>query len=88
MSIAALELGKTTRFSGLVRLPGGQLGRQKILVVLQALNMDSTFIKMLSDHRVVEVPIYSTSKNKRGLHFLAFPGREPFVVRRDFFAHD
>jgi len=30
MSMAALELGKTTRFSSLVRLPGGQLGRQKI----------------------------------------------------------
>jgi len=30
MSIAALELGKTNLFSGLVRLPGGQSGRQKI----------------------------------------------------------
>jgi hypothetical protein len=42
MSMAALELEKTTRFSGLVRLPGGQLGRQKIRVVLQALNIGCT----------------------------------------------
>ena len=77
MSIAALELGKTNRFSGLVRLPGGQFGRQKICFRLQALNMGSTLIAHASCFSAMDL----------GLACSTFPGRGPFIVGRAFFAY-
>ena len=40
-AIAESLSGNVVRFSGFVRRPGGQLGLQKILVVVQALNIDA-----------------------------------------------
>ncbi len=39
-SVADSASANVVRFSGFVRRPGGQLGLQKILVVVQALNIN------------------------------------------------
>jgi hypothetical protein len=48
-SYASSRVGKCRRFSGLVRRPGGQLGRQTILVVTHALNIGLVYLTVVKN---------------------------------------